>query len=392
MRPFRLTREIHPVGQGTFYTESFSLPHGETYNVVYDCGSYWEGNSKKHDYSNYNNHGFSILIDKYKKTHDIDLIFVSHFHLDHINGIQRLLQGQPHAKMYLPWLSEADKLYFFSQNVFDLTGSNGINQQFEQLRWLHSFYNGHIDNIEVYQVDEENHNEGNFHNTGTPIAVNDELDYFWLYIPIVFVSKKLRGKVNKFVEELKKIIGDVSFDGYINSITEKWDDIFELIKKMRKNKEYNIADNNLSLMLYSGPRYPFFHYGKNIIKSRYGFLHYDIFEGHFYHVYNMNSNAGCLYVGDMEDETAYSVIKLHLNPYLLCCIGLLQLSHHGDANRLNDALLNLKVPYAFCCYGTENNYHHPEWRTIDQYMRNGFVSAISEKYKRGLKQIISFPL
>ena len=34
-----MTRTFHPVGQGAFYSEVFSLEGGEEFTVVYDCGT-----------------------------------------------------------------------------------------------------------------------------------------------------------------------------------------------------------------------------------------------------------------------------------------------------------------------------------------------------------------
>ena len=77
-----LTRIIHPVGQGGFYTETLNN-HGDEFNVVYDCG----GNSKTfmEDYLKRFIHD-----DAYKQKKRIDAVFISHLHADHVNGLKYL--------------------------------------------------------------------------------------------------------------------------------------------------------------------------------------------------------------------------------------------------------------------------------------------------------------
>lgn len=64
-----LTRTIHPVGQGAFYSETFSVRKKKLYTVVYDCG--------------YDKRESAAA--KIERLSAVDLIFISHFHDDHIN-------------------------------------------------------------------------------------------------------------------------------------------------------------------------------------------------------------------------------------------------------------------------------------------------------------------
>ena len=68
-----LTRAIHPVGQGAFYSEIFSARKKTRFTAVYDCGS----NDKEYLKTNIEKFG------------TVDLVFISHFHNDHINGNAR---------------------------------------------------------------------------------------------------------------------------------------------------------------------------------------------------------------------------------------------------------------------------------------------------------------
>lgn len=71
----KLTRTIHPVGQGAFYSETFSdCNNRPVFTAVYDCGG-------KKDY----------LKKEIETLSTVDILFISHFHSDHINGVQDLI-------------------------------------------------------------------------------------------------------------------------------------------------------------------------------------------------------------------------------------------------------------------------------------------------------------
>lgn len=75
-----MTRTIHPVGQGAFYSETFTDEDKQAFfTAVYDCGSQ-------------NNKHLKRLIKDVKIT--ANLLFISHFHNDHTNGVLDLLSDQ----------------------------------------------------------------------------------------------------------------------------------------------------------------------------------------------------------------------------------------------------------------------------------------------------------
>lgn len=91
--------EFHSVGQGLFYSGIIRSNTGGSYVFVYDCGS---KQNELHD-----------EIDKFKKMLDkntIDLLVISHFHDDHVNGIPHLLDGLKVNAVVLQNLSEKQRL------------------------------------------------------------------------------------------------------------------------------------------------------------------------------------------------------------------------------------------------------------------------------------------
>ena len=94
-----LTRIIHPVGQGGFYTETLKNNNGDEFNVVYDCG----GNNKTF-MENYLERFIYDSANRRKKK--IDAVFISHLHADHTNGLKYLLDKVYPRYLFLPQLTE----------------------------------------------------------------------------------------------------------------------------------------------------------------------------------------------------------------------------------------------------------------------------------------------
>lgn len=95
-----IVRNHYPVGQGFFSSQQISYGN-EKYTCVYDCGSVSKGGSR--------------LLDKYvdylrDTTEAIDLLVISHFDNDHINGVKKLVGKFNINKIVIPYLSTFEKL------------------------------------------------------------------------------------------------------------------------------------------------------------------------------------------------------------------------------------------------------------------------------------------
>ena len=107
-----LKRTFHAVGQGAFYTERFYEGETSVFNAVYDCGT-----------SSSNNYLFKAIDDFAKEKNSIDLVFVSHFHGDHVNGINRLLGQCEAKKIVIPLMPLAT---FVEQYIFNIIDSGAV--------------------------------------------------------------------------------------------------------------------------------------------------------------------------------------------------------------------------------------------------------------------------
>lgn len=105
-------RVQHPVGQGLFHSSTFTpLGSGrnDNFRMVYDCGSFKYGGDSK----------LARQIDQYRDgvaDEAVDLLVISHTHLDHVSGLPRLFAG-PGSKpriVLLPYVSAIERLLIFA--------------------------------------------------------------------------------------------------------------------------------------------------------------------------------------------------------------------------------------------------------------------------------------
>ncbi len=108
MKPQNFIRVFHPVGQGAFYSERHFV-NGSEFTVVYDCGS---TTLKKDELSR-------KIKSIFPKSHSIDVLFISHFHADHINGIEFLKEHCNIKRVVLPLLDESAKALVKVANMIE---------------------------------------------------------------------------------------------------------------------------------------------------------------------------------------------------------------------------------------------------------------------------------
>lgn len=125
----KVFQKFRPVGQGLFY--SGSLHSGsEKYNFVYDCGSVSE---KQYLKSQIDDHINTCL--------QIDLLIISHFDEDHVNGITSLIADRKRVRrLVLPYVSWAERLAI-------ATTSGAADEYLALLRDPIGFFSGEAYNV-----------------------------------------------------------------------------------------------------------------------------------------------------------------------------------------------------------------------------------------------------
>jgi hypothetical protein len=94
--------QFHPVGQGLFYSAEVDRFHAnqvDRFTFVYDCGTDSDQQYMK------------SALDAYTTDGKLDLLILSHFHNDHINGVHELLKKSGGVReVVLPYLHPAERL------------------------------------------------------------------------------------------------------------------------------------------------------------------------------------------------------------------------------------------------------------------------------------------
>ena len=125
MKPIWHTRQQYPVGQGFFHAGKFGSSEWahDVFSYVYDCGAmekYKAARAREIKHYLHDAHG-----------KDIDLLFISHVHADHVSGLPQLLDGSSGIKartIVLPYTTAAERLFVFAKDV--ALGAWGDDQSF----------------------------------------------------------------------------------------------------------------------------------------------------------------------------------------------------------------------------------------------------------------------
>lgn len=188
MENFILTRTALPVGQGAFYYESFTDVRANTIrHIVYDCGAL--------DNNNVTTQELPKEVDELLEKGDhINILFISHFDADHVNGITQLAKRYKIDSIVLPEITK---------NLWYLYAIGVYRDQYMAMAGFANFlssYHGQI--IEVGAVNEEGDNEfggddidvtaTNGHHgipSGKKIKFgNNNSQLFWCYIPMTYAK------------------------------------------------------------------------------------------------------------------------------------------------------------------------------------------------------------
>ena len=316
-----LQRTLHPVGHGAFFTEKFYDNHDDCFTVVYDCGSQ-DSLLIKNAINNYFNNNET----------KVDVLFISHFDSDHVNGLSELKQYfKSDTKVFIPYYhpnllrvypSEMSRaIYYINEElggkwqIIMVTNNfnNDINERIID-----------IDEIDTPSVE-----------SGTKLRKRIADEPIWEYVPFNLFND------NKIIEKIK------NFGININQPNE-WDkDTIKRIRGHFKDKSLNqghsINENSLILLSHATCG--------DIIKAAF----YDRAQRHHcYHIHPYHATC-CSCLNDMITAALYtgdSVLKASsvLNPkvlkgydeFLLMLqkkyakyISLFQIPHHGSSSNSN---------------------------------------------------------
>ena len=397
-----IQRNFKPIGQGAFYEENIcvGIPKRHNFNsdcrlacrmyycthnqicmehvatdtktIIYDCGT----NTSPKNWILYNEI-------KRIKSDVIDVLFISHFDYDHINGIPYLLSFKKIINVVLPQIDNQMRYLNTLRAINEGANPEQISLVLNTRGYLEE---KGVNVIEVEPIGLEEVSEIKFDDiemdidrikeigslciessipidtiksikSGQIISASN-IDWGWIPFNIDYEESKL--KLKKEVTLLEsKYVGLVNADGTIDQkyilthINDNTSDFRKDILNIYKSKLSKKGTNENSLVLYSGPVFL-------NSEEKYAFLNTP---------HTVTNKTGCLYCGDYNTKPAKN-----LNQLKSCYknvwdkIGTIQIPHHGSKYNFppKSKVLDLLggIPIAVISSGKDSSHPHAEVRDL----------------------------
>lgn len=342
-------RKFMPVGHGAFFIERLFVEGQRVLTVVYDCGDSDAGrkvelNAKQE---------FGLPGDE--SWESIDVLFISHFDDDHINGLQYLQPYLKHtARVFMPFY------YAHLQNVYDRNKRTGIATIFSILAPLNikpvlvgysgtERQGGEID-IDEYDFERVNHSI----NGGLPIVKIVNGHPIWRYVPFNLFNERLH-----YQHFSNKVKNDLHWNDAKLQDAAHWTD--HDIKDLRRiyNSFAGTTINDNSLIVLSDKMVGccgHYHTGQSECFKQLDYCPDLRCLNH--------CCISCLYTGDTVLKRGVRKMSKYVDRYetliknleqYIGRLSLMQIPHHGSGNNSNIASLcdciSLRL---FCNYDTKD--------------------------------------
>ena len=338
-------RVLHPVGQGAFFTEQFYDESGKVvHNVVYDCGSF----------TSLPNLVECEIRNTFEKNAHIDLLFISHFDKDHVNGLMKLHSQTkidkdtkviiPFRYPYLLMVMDEDypMLARFVMQLFNIGAQVvGIDENADDNRLGEPIDIGGLD--------------GNKPLGGKKVIRLDKV--LWYYYPFMLPDQSSLQKVFE-----GKVKGIVDLDDP-NEILTKRKELRNIYKTIGKTKGGVTKINVNTLFMLSFP-------AVNVA-----------YNTNIWHQINLCGNIAptCFYTGDSNLKgNGYDVVKQRVTDILDIYskgtkVWMMQVPHHGSDKCFPEKMADRSDGFYECGFVNCNPWHwHPVFDSsiIGDFTRN----------------------
>ena len=340
-------RVLHPVGQGAFFTEQFYDESGKVvHNVVYDCGSF-TSQPMLLEYE---------IRNTFEKNTHMDLLFISHFDEDHVNGLM-ILQNQtkidkdtkviiPFKYPYLLMVMDDDypTLARFVMRMFN-SGARviGVDEYIDENRQGES--------IEIDRLD------SSITLGGKNVIRQDKV--LWYYYPFMLPDQSSLQKVFE-----GKVKGIVNLDAP-NEILTKRKELRNIYKTIGKTKGGVTRINVNALFMLSFP-------AVNVACNT-----------NIWHQINLKGNVAptCFYTGDSNLKgNGYDEVKQRVTDILDVYskgtkVWMIQVPHHGSDKCFPEKMADRSDGFSECAFMNCNPWHR------QKVFDNGIIGEFTRNNK-----------
>ena len=371
------------VGQGLFYTGS--LFDGK-FNFVYDCG----GSSKiiKSRVCEY--------VNKVCYNKEIDVLFISHFHKDHINGIKYLKdKGCKIKKIVVPY-------YGYSKNYILLRLVEGIKTSFELYELIETWYilssilNEHNLEQDIVQVSNDNDNNVysyNYDRDNNFVRASSASPKVWNFVVANNQSRDIVDSINRLIDyKLRKFKSEsleqyFEFDRGINHVKNQLKKLLDIDDDCKKNLSKDVYQDLTKI-----------DFCKN--EDSVTLLHYPLSKDSLFEIEQSNcvlktNNGCCLDITPIKCHAPATLLtgdgavlqnsNMQLEKYSdndEISTKVMQIPHHGAKEEWSKTVGNLLSNRKYCfenyvvSYGFGNNYGHPTYELIDDLAQHNIEERL----------------
>lgn len=351
------------VGQGLFYIGEINLSNRKTFKFIYDCG----GNN------------ISGAINQHITQDDvIDMLVISHFDDDHINGLPDLFNKVSKIKrIFIPYYKGIENYLLLMSYIY---GNGATFDKVDEIILVNSSegVEDEQDFNEIITEEVPDINRYNLPNVKVGIIRNKVLsvEKKWIF---KFYNARISTDISTVISDINNLIS--------NNNRKDLEELLKLNLNAAKvglrtiysnycsSKYNNSKQNQSSLCLYHAP----------MERETYG-IHFMSYDRVYFRSCIETPCLGTMLTGDISLKTKKKtqnyddfIKRYEKEAYNT---GIFLLPHHGANNNWNSLILEnfMRTPIFLNSSGINNRFKHPGSMVIKELQSNGRIVCFANEY------------
>ena len=350
-------------GQGLFYIGEINLSNRKTFKFIYDCG----GNN------------ISGAINQHiTKGEVIDMLVISHFDDDHINGLPDLFNKVSKIKrIFIPYYRGIENYLLLMSYIY---GNGATFDKVDEIVLVNSSegVEDEQDFNEIITEEVPDINRYNLPNVKTGIIRNKVLsvEKKWIF---KFYNARISTDINTVISDINNLISNNNYKDLEELLERDLNAAKAGLRTIYSNycssKYNNSKQNQSSLCLYHAP----------MERETWG-IHLMLDNGVRFEHYTKIYQFGTMLTGDISLKTKknsknYNEFKEHYKNEI-GDIGIFLLPHHGANNNWNSLILRdfMWPPIFLNSSGINNRFKHPGSMVIKELQNKGRIVCFANEY------------